>query len=43
MGFRREMITIDNEYVLNYLLNKLRKEKRRIVALFTDLKNLLLM
>jgi len=38
-GFRKGMGTIDNLYVLNYLMNRpLGKEKRRMVTMFIDLK-----
>lgn len=37
-GFREEMGTINNIYVLNYLVNKQLGKKKRLVALFVDLK-----
>ncbi|EZA53582.1 hypothetical protein X777_06938 [Ooceraea biroi] len=38
-GFKRGMGTIDNIYVLNYLINRqISKKKARIVIMFLDLK-----
>lgn len=37
-GFRKGMGTIDNIYVLNYLINRQLGRGRRMVALFVDLK-----
>ena len=38
-GFRKGLGTIDNVYVLNYIVNRqVRKEKGKVVALFVDLK-----
>ena len=38
-GFRKGLGTIDNVYVLNYIVNRqVRKEKGKVVALFDDLK-----
>ncbi|XP_018368335.1 PREDICTED: uncharacterized protein LOC108764551 [Trachymyrmex cornetzi] len=38
-GFRKGMGTLDNVFVLNYLINKqVRKKERKLVALFVDLK-----
>lgn len=38
-GFRREMGTIDNIYVLNYLVNRhIERKGRKMVVLFVDLK-----
>lgn len=38
-GFRKGMGTIDNIYVLNHLVNKqLNREKRKLVAIFVDLR-----
>ncbi|KAL6417839.1 hypothetical protein ACFW04_014331 [Cataglyphis niger] len=38
-GFRKELRTMDNIFVLNYLVNRqLSKKKRKLVALFIDFK-----
>lgn len=38
-GFREEIGTIDNIYVLNYLVNRqIRRKRRKMVAVFIDLK-----
>lgn len=38
-GFRKGMRTMDNIYVLNYVVNRqLRKKKGKVVALFVDLR-----
>jgi len=39
MSFRREMGTMDNVYVLNYMINKqIGKKEGKLVAVFVDLK-----
>lgn len=39
MRFRKGMGTIDNIYVLNYVVNRqLRRKEGRMVAMFVDLK-----
>lgn len=40
-GFRKGMGTIDNIYVLNYLINRQLGRGRRMVVLFVDLKTAL--
>ncbi|XP_046145496.1 trichohyalin-like [Osmia bicornis bicornis] len=38
-GFRRGMGTVDNIYVLNYLVNRqIKREKGKVIAFFVDLK-----
>lgn len=38
-GFRKGMGTIDNIYVLNYVMNRqLTRKERKLMALFIDLK-----
>lgn len=38
-GFRRDMGTMDNVYIVNYLINRqLSRNSGKLVALFVDLK-----
>jgi len=37
-GFRKGIGTMDNIYVINYLINRQLKKKKKTVALFVDLK-----